>query len=51
MDKQHRNFYVYTMDWYYIISQLHAPTLEYTGVKRARSMVSRAPGVFFAQST
>lgn len=49
-DQQHRNFYVYTMDWYYIISQLHAPTLEYTGVKRARSMISRAPGVFFAQS-
>lgn len=50
-DQQHRKFYVYTVDWYYIISQLHAPTLEYTGVKRARSMVSRAPGVFFAQST
>jgi len=51
LNEQNRHFHVYTMDWYYIISQLHTPTLQYTGVKRARSMVSRAPGVFFAQSS
>lgn len=45
-------FHEMTMDWYYIISQLHAPTVQYTGVKRSRSRMARsAPGMFFAQST
>ena len=50
LDDIDRIFYEYTVDWYYIVSQLHVPTVQYTGVKRARSMVSRAPGVFFAQT-
>jgi hypothetical protein len=26
-----------TMDWYYVVSQLHAPTVQYTGVRRPRA--------------
>ena len=50
LNEHYRLFHHYTVDWYYIVSQLHVPTVQYTGVKRARSMVSRAPGVFFAQT-
>lgn len=45
-----RRFEPLTMDWYYIVSQLHVPTVQYTGVKRGRTRVSRnAAGMFFGQ--
>lgn len=51
-ERSDRRFDPLTMDWYYIVSQLHAPTVQYTGVKRTRTRMSRnAPGVFFASST
>jgi len=45
-----RRFEPLTMDWYYVVSQLHVPTVRYTGVKRARARASRGPaGLFFSQ--
>lgn len=47
-----RRFHPLTMDWYYVVSQLHAPSVQYTGVKRSRTRMARdAPGMFFRQST
>lgn len=45
-----RRFEPLTADWYYIVSQLHAPTVKYTGVRRGRARVARnAAGLFFGQ--
>lgn len=50
--EQYRRFCPRTMDWYYIVSQLHAPTVQYTGIKRGRVRMARnLPGAFFSQST
>lgn len=47
---EQRRFEPLTMDWYYVVSQLHVPTVQYTGVKRGRTRVSRnAAGMFFNQ--
>jgi hypothetical protein len=47
-----RRFASMTMDWYYIVSQLHPPTVQYTGVKRGKTRMSRSnPGLFFHMSS
>jgi len=34
-------------DWYYVVSQLHMPSMQYTGVKRSRSRSSRSSAAAF----
>lgn len=38
-----RLFHVSVIDWYYIVSQLPLPTMQYTGLKRARAPAARGP--------
>ena len=46
-----RVFHPSFCDWYYIVSQLHVPTVQYSGVKRNRTRMARSgPGVFFQSS-
>ena len=51
LTKDEKLFDTFIVDWYYIQSQLHAPTVQYTGVKRQRARMARsAPGAFFQQT-
>jgi hypothetical protein len=34
-------------DWYYVVSQLHMPSMQYTGVKRSRTRTSRSSAAAF----
>ena len=42
-DPAARLFHVSTIDWYLIVSQLPLPTMQYTGLKRARAAAARGP--------